>query len=205
LQKELPHLEFSVIPNIHQRHPLPENDFEQREGLVFIGNYNHQPNEDAVYYFIETVLPKIQARLPKVSLYLIGSNMKGKMKALASENIKVVGWLDKVEPELAKRRVFVSYLRYGAGMKGKLGQALSLGLPVVTTMIGAEGMGLKNEETALIADEPEHFAEAVYRLYTEMALWEKLSRQGKDYIEEHYGETAVREKLRNLLIDVNSE
>ncbi len=204
LQKELPHLEFSVIPNIHQRHPLPENGFEEREGLVFIGNYNHQPNEDAVYYFIETVLPKIQARLPKVSLYLIGSNMKGKMKALASENIKIVGWVDKVEPELAKRRVFVSYLRYGAGMKGKLGQALSLGLPVATTMIGAEGMGLKNEETALIADDPEHFAEAVYRLYTERALWEKLSHQGKDYIEEHYGETAVREKLRNLLIDVTS-
>ena len=87
----------------------------------------------------------------------------------------------------------------GAGMKGKLGQALSLGLPVVTTGIGAEGMGLKEGETALIADEPEEFAEAVCRLYTESALWKKLSLQGRDYIEAHYGETAVREKLRDLL------
>jgi len=199
LQKELPNLEFSVLPNIHQQHPLPDSGFEQRDGLVFIGNYNHLPNQDAVYYFIETVLPKIHARLPDVCLYLIGSYMDEKMKALASETVKVVGWVDKVAPEFAKRRVFVSYLRYGAGMKGKLGQALSLGLPVVTTGIGAEGMGLKEGETALIADEPDDFAEAVCRLYTESALWKKLSLQGKDYIEAHYGETAARDKLRDLL------
>ena len=199
LQEELPYLTFSVIPNIHQLQPLPETGFEQRDGLVFIGNYDHTPNEDAMYYFIDNVLPKIHACLPNVCLYLIGSNMKDQMKALASDDVKVIGWVDQVEPEFAKRRVFVSYLRYGAGMKGKLGQALSLGLPVVTTHIGAEGMGLVEEETALIADDPESFAQAVCRLYTDSVLWEKLSRQGREYIEQHFGETAVREKLQNLL------
>jgi glycosyltransferase involved in cell wall biosynthesis len=199
LQEELPHLDYSVIPNIHQQHPRAETGFEQRDGLVFIGNYNHHPNDDAVYYFVEKVLPKIHARLPEVCLYLIGSYMKDKMKALASDTIKVVGWVDEVEPEFAKRRVFVSYLRYGAGMKGKLGHALSLGLPVVSTSIGAEGMGLVGEETALIADNPDDFADAVCRLYTDSVLWEKLSRQGREYIDQHFGETAVREKLRALL------
>ena len=199
LQKELPHLDYLVIPNIHQQHSGAETGFEQRDSLVFIGNYNHHPNNDAVYYFVEKVLPKIHARLPEVCLYLIGSYMKDKMKALASDTIKVVGWVDEVEPEFAKRRVFVSYLRYGAGMKGKLGQALSLGLPVVSTSIGAEGMGLVGEETALIADNPDDFADAVCRLYTDSVLWEKLSRQGREYIEQHFGETAVRDKLRALL------
>ncbi len=199
LQEELPHLDYSVIPNIHQQHPRAETGFEQRDGLVFIGNYNHHPNDDAVYYFVEKVLPKIHARFPGVCLYLIGSYMKDKMKALASDTIKVVGWVDEVEPEFAKRRVFVSYLRYGAGMKGKLGQALSLGLPVVSTSIGAEGMGLVGEETALIADNPDDFADAVCRLYTDSVLWEKLSQQGREYIEQHFGETAVRETLRALL------
>jgi glycosyltransferase involved in cell wall biosynthesis len=198
LQNELPNLTFSVIPNVHQQLPLPDTGFEQRDGLVFIGNYNHLPNEDAMFYFVENVLPKIHARLPNVCLYLIGSNMKDKMKALASEQVKVVGWVDTVEPEFAKRRVFVSYLRYGAGMKGKLGQALSVGLPVVTTTIGAEGMGLKEGETALIADEPANFAEAVCRLYNDSTLWEKLSYQGREYIEQNYGESAVRDKLRDL-------
>jgi glycosyltransferase involved in cell wall biosynthesis len=199
LQQELPQLNYAVIPNVHLLQPLPEKTFEERDGLVFIGNYNHQPNEDAIYFFVENVLPKIHAQLPDVCLYVIGSNMKEPMKTLANERVKMVGWVDKVAPEFAQRRVFVSYLRYGAGMKGKLGQALSLGLPVVTTTIGAEGMGLIAGETALIADDPEKFAEEVCRLYTDKVLWERLSQQGRDYIEQHFGETAVRERLRDLL------
>jgi len=199
LQKELPNVQFSVIPNIHTAHPLSDSKFEQREGLVFIGNYNHQPNEDSVYFFIERVLPKIHAVLPDVCFYVVGSNMKDKMKALSNEHIKIVGWVDEVEPVFAKRRIFVSYLRYGAGMKGKLGQALSLGLPVVSTTVGAEGMGLVDGETVLVADEPDSFADAVCRLYNDMRLWEKLSEQGKEYIEERYGETAVRTQLKRLL------
>jgi len=199
LQQELPNLEFAVIPNIHQQQPVPTTSFEQRDGLVFIGNYNHQPNEDAMYFFVQDVLPKIHKRLPNVRLYLIGSNMKDKLKALASQYVEIIGWVNEVEPEFAKRRVFVSYLRYGAGMKGKLGQALSLGLPVVSTTIGAEGMGLKNGETALIADEIDSFAEAVSHLYNDSELWNKLSQQGRNYIEEQYGETAVKNKLQTIL------
>ena len=199
LQQDLPNVNYSVIPNIHPQHPLSDSGFEERDGLVFIGNYNHQPNEDAVYYFIEHVLPKIHERLPKVHLYIIGSHIKDKMLALANDVINMVGWVDTVEPAFAQRRVFVSYLRYGAGMKGKLGQALSLGLPVVSTTIGAEGMGLQEEETALIADTPDQFADAVCRLYTDSVLWKKLSVQGQAYIEHEYGESAVREKLQEIL------
>lgn len=199
LQKSLPDLPFSVIPNVHPLQPLPDAGFAQRDGLVFIGNYNHQPNEDAVYFFVQHVLPKIKAQLPDVRLYLIGSHIKAKMKALASQDIEIIGWVDQVEPEFAKRRVFVSYLRYGAGMKGKLGQALSVGLPVVTTTMGAEGMGLIAEETALITDNPEDFAQAVCRLYTDSILWDKLSQQGYAYIEQQFGESAVCKKLQALL------
>jgi len=199
LQQELPKLNYAVLPNVHLAQPLAETTFAQREGLVFIGNYNHQPNEDAVYYFVEQVLPKIQAVLPQVCLYVVGSNLKETMKQWASDYVKIVGWVEQVAPAFAQRRVFVSYLRYGAGMKGKLGQALSLGLPVVTTSIGAEGMALIQGETALIADDPDQFAAAVCQLYTDEALWEKLARQGREYIEHRYGETAIREQLKMLL------
>ncbi|MDY6992626.1 MAG: glycosyltransferase, partial [Pseudomonadota bacterium] len=76
LQKQLPYLTYSVVPNVHPLQPVADTTFEQREGLVFIGNYHHQPNEDAVYFFIDAVLPHIQAQLPEICLYLIGSNMK---------------------------------------------------------------------------------------------------------------------------------
>jgi len=201
LQKELPFLQYAVLPNIHTAHHAAIPSYTEREGLVFIGNYNHTPNEDAVYFFIENVLPNIIVRLPTLKFYVVGSNIRAEMRQLASEQVEIVGWVDEVPPEFARRRVFVSYLRYGAGMKGKLGQALSLGLPIVTTSIGAEGMGLIEGETALIADDPDDFADAVCRLYTEQVLWEKLSQQGQAYIEAEYGETAFEEKLRGLLAE----
>jgi glycosyltransferase involved in cell wall biosynthesis/GT2 family glycosyltransferase len=201
LQSELPNLVYSVIPNIHQLPAVEmETPFSQREGLVFIGNYNHQPNDDSVYYFVKTVLPKIHERLPGVCFYVIGSHIKKEMRALASDTVKIVGWVEQVAPEFAKRRLLVSYLRYGAGMKGKLGQALSLGLPVVTTSIGAEGMGLVSGETAMIADDPEQFAEAVVSLYTDETRWQQMAYQGKEYIKRHFGTDSVRKKLQDLLI-----
>ncbi|WP_353570710.1 glycosyltransferase family 4 protein, partial [Candidatus Albibeggiatoa sp. nov. BB20] len=198
LQQELPSLDYAVLPNVHTQQPLSKNSFDERDGLVFIGNYNHQPNEDAVFYFVEKVLPKVHEQLPDVKFYVVGSNMKDEMKALANEHVEIVGWVDEVAPEFEKRRLFVSYLRYGAGMKGKIGQALSLGLPVVCTRISAEGMGLKDEETALLADDAEQFAQHICRLYQDKALWEQLAKEGYDYIERCYGETAMREKLEQL-------
>jgi GT2 family glycosyltransferase/glycosyltransferase involved in cell wall biosynthesis len=200
LQQEIPNLHYAVLPNVHTQQPLSNVGFDEREGLVFIGNYNHQPNEDAVFYFVEKVLPKVHEQLPDVTFYVVGSNMKDAIKALANEHVKIVGWVDEVAPEFAKRRLFVSYLRYGAGMKGKIGQALSLGLPVVCTRISAEGMGLQEGETALLADDADNFAQQICRLYQDKTLWEQLAQQGYEYIERTYGETAMREKLEQLTV-----
>jgi len=201
IQQDLPWRSFQVIPNIHTQPTQPAVSFEQRDGLVFIGNYNHAPNEDAVYYFVEEVLPLILQQLPNVIFYILGSHMREKMRnwAATSPNLQAIGWIDEVEPEFAQRKVFVSYLRYGAGMKGKLGQAMALGLPVVTTQIGAEGMGLQDGENALISDQPEDFAQAVCRLYQDAELWQKLAEQGQTYIENNYGERAVQQQLKRLL------
>jgi glycosyltransferase involved in cell wall biosynthesis len=149
--------------------------------------------------FIKDVLPLLQTRLPEIKVYLVGSYLPERLKKLQSQHVCAVGWVDEVPPVFAPRRVFVSYLRYGAGMKGKLGQALSLGLPVVSTQIGAEGMELIDGETALIADTPEDFAEAVCRVYEDEALWQKLAQQGREAILARYGEAAVQARLQALL------
>ncbi len=203
LQKSLPEIEFSTIPNIHHLPPSTKISFDGSEGIVFIGNYAHKPNEDAVYYLIKKILPTIHQQLPEVCLYLIGSQMPEKMRNLASEKIKIVGWVETVEPEFAKRRLFVSYLRYGAGMKGKIGQALAVGLPVVTTMIGAEGMGLTHGETAMITDNPDDFAQAVCQVYQDTNLWEKLSLQGRNLIVDNYGEAAVEKRLKAIFSNLS--
>jgi len=87
-------------------------------------------------------------------------------------------------------------------MKGKIGEALSFGVPVVTTSVGAEGFGIVNGVHALVADTPEEFAQAVCRVMGDEVLWERLSGGGKQLLEERWSSAQMRERLETLLSEL---
>jgi GT2 family glycosyltransferase/2-polyprenyl-3-methyl-5-hydroxy-6-metoxy-1,4-benzoquinol methylase/glycosyltransferase involved in cell wall biosynthesis len=189
----------TVIPNIHP--PVGKTPgWETRKGLVFVGNFNHTPNVDAALWFCREILPLVQAQLPGTRLTILGPNPPADVQALAGSAVSVLGWVPDTAPHLDAARISVAPLRVGAGMKGKVGEALSRGLPVVTTTIGAEGMDLQNGRQTIIADDPARFAEAVVRLHQDQALWEAQSRAGREAVESRYGAEAVKPLLRDILL-----
>ena len=188
-----------VIPNIHEEISLSEKvAFDQRSGLVFIGSYNHPPNIDAVKWLCLEIMPLVWASRPDITVNLLGSNLKDEVKELASDKVVVTGYVPEVEPYFQKSRIFVAPLRFGAGMKGKIGQSLSLGLPTITTKIGAEGMGLIDHQDVLIADTDEEFAQAVIELYDNRELWQKLADNSLETIK-RYQPATVQTNLQALL------
>ena len=188
-----------VIPNIHEEIYLSEKvAFDQRSGLVFIGSYNHPPNIDAVKWLCLEIMPLVWASRPDITVNLLGSNLKDEVKELASDQVVVTGYVPEVEPYFQESRVFVAPLRFGAGMKGKIGQSLSLGLPTITTKIGAEGMGLIDHQDVLIADTAEEFAQAVIELYDNRELWQKLADNSLETIK-RYQPATVQTNLQALL------
>lgn len=188
-------ISIDVVPNIHE--PISyAKTFTESKDLLFVGNFAHPPNEDAVKYFVHEIFPKIKMKLPEVKFYIVGTNPTPEIQKLKSDDIIVTGFVPELAPYLLQARVSVSPLRYGAGMKGKIGEALSYGLPVVTTSIGAEGMDLQHEVHALIANDAQSFAEEVVRLYNDRALWQKLSQQGRTLVENRWGPEAVKKKLQ---------
>lgn len=192
-----PQLRVETLPNVHRLCPCA-TPASARQDLFFIGGFSHRPNVDAVIYFVRDILPLIHEQRPEIRFNIIGSDMPDAIHALASALITPVGYVPDVTPWFEQSRVFVSPLRHGAGMKGKIGQSLSHGLPVVTTRIGAEGMGLTNDIDALIADDPLVFAQSVLRLYTDDALWHRMSAAGQALIERHYSKEAVAPMLLPL-------
>jgi O-antigen biosynthesis protein len=103
-------------------------------------------------------------------------------------------------PLLDAHRISVAPLRFGAGIKGKVCEALAAGLPVVTTSVGAEGMGLASgDEVLLEADTPETYAAAVVRLLRDDALWARLAEGGRAYAEERLSSRAAAERLARLV------
>jgi glycosyltransferase involved in cell wall biosynthesis len=99
-------------------------------------------------------------------------------------------------------RVLVAPIRFGAGVKGKIGEAMSYGLPVVTTSIGAESFGFTPDHDVLISDEPAAFAGSVVRLYSQKELWEKLAENGRRHIEKYFTPEVVAETINNSISDV---
>ena len=190
--------DLMIIPNLHCLGTETAGS-EKRAGLLFIGHYLHTPNEDAVCHFVRDVYPLIERHIPGIEFTMLGSSITDKVRALRTKTIHAVGYVTDPEPYFAKARVFVAPLRYGAGMKGKIGQALSFGLPIVTTSIGAEGMDLVNERHVLVADDPEAFAAAVVRLYTDNVLWERISAAGRDHVLNNFSELAAKSAIASLL------
>lgn len=184
LLAEDPTLRVGISTDIH---PLPPFEWNpDRKDLVFIGNFKHQPNEDAVLYFSQEVLPLIHEKLPEVKFYVVGNAPTPAVKRLASERVVVTGYVPDILPYLQRCRVCVVPLRYGAGLKGKVGQAMAAGIPQVATSVGAEGMGLVHERDILVADTPEEFAREVTRLYQDPALQRRLAENARALVARQY-------------------
>jgi glycosyltransferase involved in cell wall biosynthesis len=187
-----------ILSTIHE--PLAGGKaFAEREGLVFIGSFQHPPNTDAVLWYASEVLPRIRERLPGVKTYIIGSDPPPTIKSLAAEDLVITGFVPDVTPYFNGCRVSVSPLRYGAGVKGKVNLAMSHGLPVVATTPSVEGMHLTPGVDVLVADDPETFADAVALAYGDKALWTRLAEGGRENIRAHFSPELARAALTRML------
>jgi GT2 family glycosyltransferase/glycosyltransferase involved in cell wall biosynthesis len=204
IRKYLGTIPIEDVPTIHATVD-GKKQYSETSDLIFIGNFNHRPNRDAVMYFCREVFPKILHELPEVKLYIVGNNPSKEVQALAAPNVIVTGYVADVSRYLKNARVSVSPLRYGSGMKGKIGEALSWGLPVVTTSIGAEGMDLKHGDDALIADTAMSFAGEVVRVYKDQVLWQHLAECGIRKVTENWSPEVIRKRLASILTLNNTQ
>ncbi|WP_312504018.1 glycosyltransferase [Lacrimispora sp.] len=164
------------------------DDFEKREGLLFVGGFAHPPNADAVLWFAQEIFPLIREQLP-INFYIVGSKVTDEIKALEQpgSGIIVKGFVS--EEELASLylncRIVVVPLRYGAGVKGKVIEALYNGAPVVTTSIGAEGIP-EADKVMVVRDEPAAFAGEVVSLYQDAGRCKQMCLETQDYIRKYH-------------------
>ena len=198
LSREAPGRRVEVLSNIHEVHGRRAG-FDARKDLWFVGGFQHQPNVDAVQWFVAQIWPRVRAALPEVQFHIVGSKCPPEVAALAGNGVVVHGFVEHIEPFLDGIRVAVAPLRYGAGVKGKVNQSMAYGQPVVATPIAVEGMEIVAGSEALVAAEPAEFADEVVRLYQDPELWLRLSDAGLANIESHFSFDAASRALQRIL------
>lgn len=183
-------LTTNEIPDLNE---LPS--FEERKDFVFIGNFYHEPNWNAVQYLKETIWPLIKKQLPEAILNIYGAYPSQKVLQLnnVKEGFLIHGRAENANDVVKKARVVLAPLRFGAGIKGKLLEAMQCGTPSVTTSIGAESMQGGLEWNGFVEDNPEAFAEKSVQLYEDATTWLQAQKNGVEIIYQRYLRTLFDE------------
>lgn len=176
--------------------------FDERNGILFVGNFWHRPNVEAVEYLCQEIIPKLApALLAEHPVYIVGNQLSDQIRRLADglPNVHMVGWVPSLDPYLRRARVSAVPLLHGAGTKGKVIQSLMCGLPLVTTDIGAEGLNITHQKHALIANDPQVFADSIFQLLKKRSLWERLQCAGREHIVKAHGRETVKARLAGVI------
>ena len=202
IRREWPDVRVVAIPYAREIHGSAA-PFQQRRGIVFIGGFLFDPNIDAVNYFVTEIWPRIRRAVPEMRFLVVGSNMPAEVVKLRQEpGVDVVGYVEHLAPIFARCRLSVAPLRYGAGIKGKIGTSLSYGVPCVATPIAAEGMGLTNRLNVMIGTDAASFADAVIEAHQDETLWNELSGNGLEFMEQNFSYARGLERLGKLIDEI---
>ncbi len=197
LHEESLDIPCEVVPNVHEL-CLGDTSLD-RNMLIFVGGFIHDPNVDAVLHFCSDILPLIRKNKPDVHFMIVGSNPPDVIRNLESEYVTVTGFVASTTPYLHRSYVSVAPLRYGAGMKGKIGESMAHGLPVVTTSVGAQGMGLSDRKNVMLADSPACFASAVLELLDDSLLHETIRNNALQLIDDNFTSPRVAKTMIGAL------
>jgi glycosyltransferase involved in cell wall biosynthesis len=198
-----------VIPNGYEPDGSPVTAPPKSHAIVMVGQFVYPPNREAAAFFAEAVLPLIRRVDPSVELRLVGRHAGTLDGLLGREGVVVTGQVDDAAAELRRARVAVAPLRAGSGTRIKVLEAFALGVPVVATSVGCEGIEAEPGRDLLVADDPKGLADACLRVLVEDALWLDLSAAGRVVYESRYRWADIRPLItqiaRELLEGVGGE
>ncbi len=174
----------------------PRPDIMPEPGrIIFTGNMTYFPNIDAVQWMLTEIFPAIKVRVPHATLYLVGQNPPRAMRALASDDVIVTGFVPDISVEYQKSAVAVSPVRFGAGTLNKVLEPIALGVPVVATPIGFPSLGMEAGRDIEIADDAHTFADKVAALLEDPARARAMAAEGARKVRERFSWDAITADL----------
>ncbi|RLC81797.1 MAG: glycosyl transferase family 1 [Chloroflexi bacterium] len=182
-------VDATVIPIAIDTDEIQVVEREAEPGhILHIGTMYWPPNIDAVNWFVREIYPLIRQQRPDVQFDVVGSRPPADLLALndTGQGINVTGYVEDPTPYQQRAAVMIVPLLAGGGMRVKILQSLAEGIPIVSTTLGCEGIGVTDGEDILIADEPGDFAAAVLRVLNDRALAQRLSHNGRRLAETRY-------------------
>ena len=163
------------------------NEIFEKKNILFVGGFNHRPNEDAVLWFVDKVWPKFKANYPEADFIVAGSNPTKKIREISFPGVVVTGYIsdEQLEKYYSSCKVCVIPLRYGAGVKGKTIEAMYNGIGIVSTSIGIEGL-VDIEKYISPHNDVDSFLNEMDKMYTDNLYRENKIDMYRKYISDNF-------------------
>ncbi len=169
------------------------------QNMLFLGAMHWPPNIDCVLWFYKEIMPLIKAEVPNCIFTVAGQRAPKSIVSLASDpSVRVIGYVSDQVAVASECGVFIVPLRSGSGVRVKILNAMAMGLPIVSTSIGAEGIEAEHGKHLLIADTPDDFAKAVVSILQDPSLADILGQNARQLVCERYSYEVVGKRLLSV-------
>jgi polysaccharide biosynthesis protein PslH len=187
------------VPNVVEK-PLLRGAENQAFTLLFVGNLSFGPNVHGIRHFIEKAWPLIRAARPDVRMQIVGLNPGSSLRELIENaSIELHANVPSVAPYYERADAVIAPIMFGGGTRVKILEAMAFGRAVVSTTIGAEGLGVEHGRHVLIADDMADFAAAIVRLAADADLRRRLAENGRALQVERFSQQAMDASVRAML------
>ncbi len=194
-----------IVANGVDLEQFANNSSEKIFDLIFAGNMSYAPNIDASEYLAKEVFPILQKDFPNIKLVICGASPATRVKALASENIIVTGWVDSMSEYYAKSKIFIAPMRLGTGLQNKLLEAMATRIPCITsTLAGRPLENVKNGEEIIICKSTEEYVTAVKSLINNKDYYNKIADSGYEFVKNNYNWETAGKKLSDIIYGLSN-
>lgn len=191
--------EIAIIRNGVDFDYFHQMDMEKRYEVVFCGNMQYKPNIDASRYLVNEVMPIVWRTHPSARVVLAGATPKASVRQLASDRVKVTGSVIDIRPFYAQSKVFVAPMRIGSGLQNKLLEAMSMGIPCVTTPLANDSLGAADGSEVLLGRDAGQLAAAIIRMLDNEALRQSIADNARRFVLQHFSWEATGRQLEAVL------
>ncbi len=173
-----------------------QSDKPDKDTLVYIGSLDWQPNQEGIMWFLTTVWPRVQESCPGITMHIAGRNAPGWLiRAFNREKVEFVGEVKDANAFIRTGSLLVVPLLSGSGMRIRIIQAMSLGIPVISTPKGVQGIPAKPGKELLIAHNPEEYTDHILALLNQDKTRNDLITNAEHFIREHYDNNRLTAEL----------
>lgn len=161
-------------------------NYKKEYHIAFVGNMGYHPNVKAAKYLVNEILPILQEKIPDIKILIAGARPSAEVRNLQSEQVVVTGWIDDIRDAYGSAQVFVAPIFFGSGQQNKILEAMSMGLPCITTSMVNNAIGAPVEKGIYVADNADSFATQILQLLQNPDLRSKIGQASRAFVEQNY-------------------